>query len=409
MKATERVMRSTGIRRKRSTESEDGNLSVSTKPATKRRAFAKSVYVEIPFRSANVSAGIALEIVIAYLKTSKDKGKGRASSNFGDGLEDDVVPDSEGGLEYGEPQARQSESDGDDPDFEDIEIDSEDEEYEDVTLRHRRKLPHKGASRTAVRHSIDLEEAAANMTRAAMKSSTRDMVNGGASASAGSTGRNIPRRAAAAAAVSESRFVMEQEFEVDSVVPDSDFEDEVVVYSDLEDEPTAQRVRTNPVNGRSRNKGQGRSHDADGTHHDYFSARREARKLARLEKQEMRMLEYRLGRRLTYVGLASNFYIVFYPFGTDSLLTQSERSTIQLHRHHPELRDAWGDLEAAIGVVEPQKAEQPLGLRVTLLPFQQESLYWMRKQEFGQYSGGLLAVSSVCTFQKWSLHLPDFW
>ncbi|KAI0289521.1 SNF2 family N-terminal domain-containing protein [Russula brevipes] len=167
---------------------------------------------------------------------------------------------------------------------------------------------------------------------------------------------------------------MEREFEVDSVVPDSDFEDEVVVYSDLEDEPPAQRVRTNPVSSRSRNKGQGRSqHDADGTHHDYFSARREARKLTRLEKQEMRTLEYRLGRRLTH----------------------SERSTIQLHRHHPELRDAWGDLEAAIGVVAPQKAEQPLGLRVTLLPFQQESLYWMRKQEFGQYSGGLLAVSSA--------------
>lgn len=72
---------------------------------------------------------------------------------------------------------------------------------------------------------------------------------------------------------------------------------------------------------------------------------------------------------------------------------QAEKSTIQLHKYHPELRDAWGDLEAAVGIVEPQKAEQPSGLRVTLLPFQQESLFWMRKQEFGQYAGGLLAVS----------------
>lgn len=75
------------------------------------------------------------------------------------------------------------------------------------------------------------------------------------------------------------------------------------------------------------------------------------------------------------------------------ILTQAEKSTIQLHKHHPELRNAWGDLEAAVGTVEPQKAEQPSGLRATLLPFQQESLYWMRNQEFGQYAGGLLAVS----------------
>ena len=80
----------------------------------------------------------------------------------------------------------------------------------------------------------------------------------------------------------------------------------------------------------------------------------------------------------------------------DSVLTQAEKSTIQLHRHHPELREAWGDLEANVGTVEPQKAEQPSGLRVNLLPFQQESLYWMRKQEFGQYAGGLLAVSPRC-------------
>ena len=43
--------------------------------------------------------------------------------------------------------------------------------------------------------------------------------------------------------------------------------------------------------------------------------------------------------------------------------------------------------------MDPLKAEQPSGLRVTLLPFQQESLYWMRMQESGKYAGGLLAVS----------------
>ncbi|KAI0276155.1 SNF2 family N-terminal domain-containing protein [Russula aff. rugulosa BPL654] len=121
---------------------------------------------------------------------------------------------------------------------------------------------------------------------------------------------------------------------------------------------------------KGRNKGQWNAeYNADDTPQDTLSVRREARRQARLEKQDIRMLEYQLGRRLTH----------------------AEKSTIQLQRHHPELRDAWGDLEAGVGIVVPQKAEQPSRLRATLLPFQQESLYWMRNQEFGQYAGGLLA------------------
>ena len=64
---------------------------------------------------------------------------------------------------------------------------------------------------------------------------------------------------------------------------------------------------------------------------------------------------------------------------------------MQLNFQHPELRDAWGDLEANVAIVRPEKAEQPKGLKVKLLPFQQESLFWMRKQENGVYKGGLLA------------------
>ena len=55
-------MRATGMRRKRSAESDDGNLSVSTKPAAKKRVFVNTVSVEIPVPSANVSVGIALTI-----------------------------------------------------------------------------------------------------------------------------------------------------------------------------------------------------------------------------------------------------------------------------------------------------------------------------------------------------------
>lgn len=65
---------------------------------------------------------------------------------------------------------------------------------------------------------------------------------------------------------------------------------------------------------------------------------------------------------------------------------------IQLHKHHEELRTVWGDIEETIPIVVPQKAKQPENLKVTLLPFQQESLYWMRKQEQGIWHGGMLAV-----------------
>lgn len=61
--------------------------------------------------------------------------------------------------------------------------------------------------------------------------------------------------------------------------------------------------------------------------------------------------------------------------------------------HHPELEDVWGDLEKKVKPVKPEEAKQPEGLKVTLLPFQRESLFWMRKQEAGPWTGGMLAVS----------------
>jgi len=64
-----------------------------------------------------------------------------------------------------------------------------------------------------------------------------------------------------------------------------------------------------------------------------------------------------------------------------------------LYIQHPELRDVWGDLEQKIKIVVPQKAEQPPELKLKLLPFQLESLYWMRNQEDGVWKGGMLAVS----------------
>lgn len=74
-------------------------------------------------------------------------------------------------------------------------------------------------------------------------------------------------------------------------------------------------------------------------------------------------------------------------------LTHAEKTTLALHRYHPELRDVWGNLERNVKPVVPEKAEQPEELKIELLPFQLESLYWMRKQEEGEWCGGMLAVS----------------
>ncbi|KAG6375020.1 hypothetical protein JVT61DRAFT_3799 [Boletus reticuloceps] len=116
----------------------------------------------------------------------------------------------------------------------------------------------------------------------------------------------------------------------------------------------------------------------------------EKRRLARRERletrKEQRFLAQKLGRQLTW----------------------AEKTSLALHKHHPELRDVWGDLEE-LPVITPEKAEQPAGLKVTLLPFQQESLWWMGKQERSIWRGGLLAVS-ICltiTIQMISLFVSD--
>jgi hypothetical protein len=62
-RAFAKLMRTTEMRRKRLAESDGGDLSVSTRPATKRRAVMTAVYVDIPVLSTNVSAGISLTLI----------------------------------------------------------------------------------------------------------------------------------------------------------------------------------------------------------------------------------------------------------------------------------------------------------------------------------------------------------
>lgn len=312
-KVMEKVMRTTGKRRKRSAESDGDNPSISTRPPTKRRAIMKAVCVEIPFRSPNVSMPLMVLrlIVIAYLKTSKDKGKGRAPSNLVDGVQDNFVPDSEADLndEVVPP------SDDDVSEFEAHELSSEDEDEDDrdFILRNSRKSYQTRTSRAPIRRFRDVEEEEAIEVNAAIKESIRDATNGGASTSASSASRKTSRRVANAAAVAERRSVMERGSEVNSdVVSDSDPEGEVMVVSDTEDEPIVQRSRPNMGKGRGKNKGPEKTdYDTDDIRRDYIADRKEARRLSRLEKQEIRMQEIKLGRRLTYVGLTGYFYSQF--------------------------------------------------------------------------------------------------
>jgi hypothetical protein len=153
------------------------------------------------------------------------------------------------------------------------------------------------------------------MVEVAIRNSLRDTTNGGASTSAGSTGRNVPRRAARAAAAAENHLLMGRGLAVDFVVvSDSDPEGELMEITNSEDEPIAQRDKPNLGKGRGRDKGPEKIDcDTDDIHHDRFSARKEARRLSRLEKQEIRMKEIKLGRRLTHVCLAGNLFTSIQP------------------------------------------------------------------------------------------------
>jgi DNA repair protein RAD16 len=64
---------------------------------------------------------------------------------------------------------------------------------------------------------------------------------------------------------------------------------------------------------------------------------------------------------------------------------------LHLELYHPQLRNFWDRLREDVAVIKPTKAVQPDGLSLKLLPFQLEGLDWMRKQEAGDWKGGILA------------------
>ncbi|TEB29534.1 hypothetical protein FA13DRAFT_1734745 [Coprinellus micaceus] len=181
-----------------------------------------------------------------------------------------------------------------------------------------------------------------------------------------------PRRSAAAlrAAAAERRIARrlqnpEDEFDVDDSQMDVDDDSELSAEESSDEEPLATKGK-----GKAKGKKPAKKVMTVG---DLVKARSEERAAKRLaakqRKADQRKLAAELGRPLT----------------------QSEKTGLALREHHPELRDIWGDLEATKPKQAPIKADQPEGLKVQLLPFQRESLHWMRNQEKTIWAGGILA------------------
>ncbi|KAL4241494.1 SNF2/RAD54 helicase family protein [Abortiporus biennis] len=154
-------------------------------------------------------------------------------------------------------------------------------------------------------------------------------------------------------------------------VPDSEGEIEPSASESEEDVPIARKSK-----GKSKSTSKAKSKTVASNKTAKKSAaqiRREKRQEKLQEKKNTRAEEQALRKKL------------------GRKLTTAEKATIQLHKHHPELIDVWGDLERGVTIAIPQRGTPPPNLKVTLLPFQLESLHWMKVQETGIWSGGLLA------------------
>ena len=85
-----------------------------------------------------------------------------------------------------------------------------------------------------------------------------------------------------------------------------------------------------------------------------------------------------------------------------------QRMTERLYEMHPDLKDVFPNLIAA-KKIEPERAPQPDGMKINLLPFQLEGLNWLIKQEASIYNGGILAdeMGMGKTIQTIALFLSD--
>ncbi|KAJ2554314.1 DNA repair protein rad16 [Coemansia sp. RSA 1933] len=63
----------------------------------------------------------------------------------------------------------------------------------------------------------------------------------------------------------------------------------------------------------------------------------------------------------------------------------------RLFLNHPQLRHAWSSLEPITAEKTMGMVEQPPNLKMRLLPFQREGVWWMARQESSVFRGGILA------------------
>jgi DNA repair protein RAD16 len=85
-----------------------------------------------------------------------------------------------------------------------------------------------------------------------------------------------------------------------------------------------------------------------------------------------------------------------------------QRMTEKLYEMHPDLKDVFPNLESA-EKIKPERAPQPEGMKISLLPFQLEGLNWLIRQEASIYNGGILAdeMGMGKTIQTIALFLSD--
>ncbi|GBE79098.1 DNA repair protein [Sparassis crispa] len=366
---TRRTTRMSTIRKgtKRALESEkelDDDAPAIGKP-TKRRVITKEVYVEIsvPKRIAKKTTPIGKQSVSGQ----KSRQAGRPIQETEVDYENEANPaqeDVQSGEELSIDESDDSGSEYQGSDDDELAQNEPLEASDDDDILEEGINDEDVMMDAAIKMSLDL----ARTVGKAGSSST------GATLTTRST--SISKAAALRAAAAERRLGCQRTMAVEDEAPDflaSDLEESAVKSSDeSEEEPLAK--------GKGKGKGVARkvtvtdtSKPKNMTIAELRQVRREQRRKAKLMRgahsKEEADLRLKLGRKLTH----------------------AEKTSVALRANHPELRNVWGDLEKDIPIAIPQKAEQPPNLKVTLLPFQLESIHWMRDQEKGIWKGGILA------------------
>ncbi|KAG6864388.1 hypothetical protein C0991_009993 [Blastosporella zonata] len=343
--------RARGIRRKRAVSSDldqsEPEMTSVKRPALKRRAVTSTCFVEIAPSQSTSGKGKGKEK--ASTPSSRPNGKGKGKAPAAPASDDENVEmASDASLDYKEIE----ESDDSGSDF----VVSE-QEGEDAFA------------------ASDSEEEALMLSAAAEMSLQTSRPN--ATSGSSSSQRNPTNKGAALAAAAAERRMARAKKDIDVNDYMSGDEDE----DDTASDSYAPLSRNGKGKGKAPAKKRKKTAPAPiptvprkhMTLAQLRAEKKEQRSKANEWKKEIKAEEKRLmlelGRRLTY----------------------AEKSSLALLKHHPELKDVWGDLEESIPIIKPTMAVQPDNLKLTLLPFQRESLFWMRKQEQGIWHGGMLA------------------